>query len=322
MGDIGKFPLHVPPEKALAVLKALSNESRLKMMRLLAKEPLGVTEIARLIGVTQPTATVYIQQLEEAGLISFRFVKTPQGVQKISYTLYDGILIDWLAQDGALMAEEHAIDMPVGHYAMIQCGGRSLMASKARVIASREDVSKFFNPVRMDAELLVLEEGSVRYLFPFNVPQGHTVQSLKLSLEVAAAYPGERRSSMLLLHVNGREIGPISLDNAGAPMQRAGSMPDWLPQDLAEAGRLMVIEIGTQETKVNSQPLSPLRVTDLELSPMKPFEVSFTVSGNGGAPAGMIIYGKAFGLYGQHIRATISHVNTEQTANTGKEQPS
>ena len=310
MSEIAKFLLRVSHDKALAVLKALGNESRIKIMRLVAKEPLGVTEIARLIGVSQPTATVYIKQLEEAGLISYRFVKTPQGVQKISYTLYDAVEVDWTGDETSLEAEEYTVDMPVGHYAMIECSGRSLLASKARVIASHEDISKFFNPVRMEAELLVMEQGRVRYLFPYNIPATHTVQSLMLSMEVSVAYPTEGQSTQLKLEINGQSIGPIQLDSPPTS-RRTAPMPEWLPPELSCIGRLLLVEVGASDTKVNSQTISRVALKDLALSPMKPIDISLLVEGNGQTPSGLMLYGQSFGIYRQDIRTTISHLKTE-----------
>ena len=247
MSEIARFPLRVPAKKALGVLKALSNESRIRIMRLLAERPLGVSEIARQIGVSQPTATVYIQQLEEAGLISYRQVKTPQGVQKLSYTLYDSVEIDWGGEEEATVVEEFDVNVPVGHYTMIECSGRSLMANKARVIASTEDVSRFYHPIRMEAELLVLEEGRVRYLFPYNVPADHEAQSLRLSMEVSVAFPGPGRASRLDLRINGKELGLVTIDSAPS-LAPAAPMPEWLPRELASSGRLLQVEIGRTET--------------------------------------------------------------------------
>jgi predicted transcriptional regulator len=309
MSEIARFPLRVPAKKALGVLKALSNESRIRIMRLLAERPLGVSEIARQIGVSQPTATVYIQQLEEAGLISYRQVKTPQGVQKLSYTLYDSVEIDWGGEEEATVVEEFDVNVPVGHYTMIECSGRSLMANKARVIASTEDVSRFYHPIRMEAELLVLEEGRVRYLFPYNVPADHEAQSLRLSMEVSVAFPGPGRASRLDLRINGKELGLVTIDSAPS-LAPAAPMPEWLPRELASSGRLLQVEIGRTETLLNSQPLAPLCIQDLGLTPMKPLEVVLSVTGDGSRSAGLIIFGKAFGMYKQDFRATISYRET------------
>lgn len=310
MSDLGKFPLKVSPDKALPILKALSNESRLRIMHLLSTQPMGVTEIARTVGLSQPTATVYLQQLEEAGLISHRFQKSPQGVQKLSFNLYDSVQIDWDGGPDAVPTTEYTIDMPVGHYTMIDCRRGSLLASSARILASREDVSKFFNPVRMEAELLVLEEGSVRYLFPYNIPPSHELQGLRISLEVGPSFLEERNGASFEMAVNGRVLGPIVLDKAVDAAQHS-SAPEWLSPRLPAFGRLLVLEIDEAETRLNTQLLSDLAVTDLGLVPMRPFELELRVGSAEGSASGLVIYGKGFGLYNQDIRAAILHRGTE-----------
>jgi predicted transcriptional regulator len=87
-------------------------------------------------------------------------------------------------------------------------------------------------------------------------------------------------------------------------------MPEWLPRELASSGRLLQVEIGRTETLLNSQPLAPLCIQDLGLTPMKPLEVVLSVTGDGSRSAGLIIFGKAFGMYKQDFRATISYRET------------
>jgi DNA-binding transcriptional ArsR family regulator len=55
--------------KCMDVLKALSDLNRLRITRLLLKEPLGVNEIARRLKITQYNASKHLRVLREAGLL-------------------------------------------------------------------------------------------------------------------------------------------------------------------------------------------------------------------------------------------------------------
>ena len=52
---------------------ALSDESRLRMLRFVADGPCTLTEVARFIGLSQPTVHHHLVQLRAAGLVRVHF---------------------------------------------------------------------------------------------------------------------------------------------------------------------------------------------------------------------------------------------------------
>jgi DNA-binding transcriptional ArsR family regulator len=52
---------------------ALSDESRLRMLRFLANGPATMTEVARFAGLSQPTVHHHLVQLRAAGLVRIHF---------------------------------------------------------------------------------------------------------------------------------------------------------------------------------------------------------------------------------------------------------
>ncbi len=55
--------------KCMAVLKALSEMNRLRIMRLLLKEQLGVSDIARRLEMSEYNVSKHLRILKEAGLL-------------------------------------------------------------------------------------------------------------------------------------------------------------------------------------------------------------------------------------------------------------
>ena len=53
----------------IAALKALGEETRLRILRLLFKEPLGVNEISQRLKVTQYNVSKHLRVMREAGLL-------------------------------------------------------------------------------------------------------------------------------------------------------------------------------------------------------------------------------------------------------------
>jgi ArsR family transcriptional regulator len=69
----------------LKVMKALSDPSRVKIMKMLQKRVMCVCEIKEALGVAQSTASKHLKILEDAGLITFH----KEGLW-VNYTLADG----------------------------------------------------------------------------------------------------------------------------------------------------------------------------------------------------------------------------------------
>ncbi len=69
----------------IKVMKALSDPTRIKMMKMLQRRMMCVCEIQALLGIAQSTASKHLQLLEEAGLV----IHHKDGLW-VNYTLSDG----------------------------------------------------------------------------------------------------------------------------------------------------------------------------------------------------------------------------------------
>lgn len=69
----------------MKVMKALSDPSRVKIMKMLQKRVMCVCEIKEALGVAQSTTSKHLKILEEAGLITFH----KEGLW-VNYALADG----------------------------------------------------------------------------------------------------------------------------------------------------------------------------------------------------------------------------------------
>jgi DNA-binding transcriptional ArsR family regulator len=63
-----------PPSRLLRLTHALSDESRLRILRFVADGPRTLTEVARFIGLSQPTVHHHLVHLRAAGLVRVYFV--------------------------------------------------------------------------------------------------------------------------------------------------------------------------------------------------------------------------------------------------------
>jgi DNA-binding transcriptional ArsR family regulator len=72
--DICPAPTDLPPPGLLRLTHALSDESRLRMLRVLADTSWTLSELARYIGLSQPTVHHHLVQLRAAGLVRVHFL--------------------------------------------------------------------------------------------------------------------------------------------------------------------------------------------------------------------------------------------------------
>ena len=76
--------LNLANEKELTALgKALSSETRIRILHLLGKEPLCVNEIAEMLGIPSSSAALNIRVLEDAGLIRTELKPAARGSMKM-----------------------------------------------------------------------------------------------------------------------------------------------------------------------------------------------------------------------------------------------
>lgn len=72
-------------KKFIKVMKALSDPTRVRIMKLLQRRTLCVCELQEALGIAQSTTSKHLKILEEAGLITF----TKEGLW-VNYTVADG----------------------------------------------------------------------------------------------------------------------------------------------------------------------------------------------------------------------------------------
>ncbi len=316
MSEPKDFVFDVPRTNTHRVLKAVDNSARLEILRLLFLSPMNVSDLARVLGISQPTVTTYVKQLEDAGLIFTHLTKSQNGYTKMCHTPYAGISISWHEIADQFEETSYELDMPVGHYSAIDCSEPCLLATQAGIIASSNDYSLFFHPIRMEAELLQIGQGRVSYLFPYNIPDTHRLISLELSAELSLGSVDPHATADLVLLINRQDYGPFRL-TVGRPYETDRNRMGWYPSGLPSSGELYVWRINERHITLNERHLATVSLADLHLLPMQPIEVSFIVSSIGDLPSGMILFGKSFGRYNQDIRLTISYEPQKKTDGSG-----
>ena len=75
------------------IVKALSSQTRRKILRQIQIEPMDVSKIAAKLEMTEANISAQIKKLEQAGLISCSYSSGDHGVRKISHLKYNRLVI-------------------------------------------------------------------------------------------------------------------------------------------------------------------------------------------------------------------------------------
>lgn len=74
-------------DQLLTILEALSNPYRLRIVAILYREELYVSQLSRELGISRPLLYLHLQKLEEAQLIEGRLELSPNGKAMKYYKL-------------------------------------------------------------------------------------------------------------------------------------------------------------------------------------------------------------------------------------------
>ena len=287
---------------ARRILKALASEPRLRILELISHELLNVSEIAEALDVPISTATRDIGILEEAGLLRSELKPASRGLQKVCMRVHDTILIELPARDRALDKREIEISMPVGAYAECEVVPTCGLTSETSIIGLFDDPASFYEPDRVQAQLIWFHQGFVRYRFPNRLPPQVALDSIRLSLELCSEAPLHHDDwpSDITVWINDVEIGTWT-SPADFGGERGKLTPDWWPSRNSQYGLLKVWQVNEERSLVDGLEVSSVRLEDLHLTDWATISVRIGVKEDAEHVGGVNIFGRHFGNYAQDI---------------------
>src|SRR5438128_3691469 len=167
------------------VLKALDSLNRIRILRYLSDRVASVNDIAAALELPTSTAALHVETLEEAGLIRTELEPASRGLRKVCARMYDKIVLDLPIAD---QPREQAVEMtmPIGAFVDCQVTPTCGLTSESGLIGLLDDPASFYEPARLEAQLLWFYQGYVEYRFPNRIPSGARPESLRLSMEICS----------------------------------------------------------------------------------------------------------------------------------------
>lgn len=296
--------LLVDPDKDKSIVKAIASQPRIHLLRELVRTPgMNINALAAASGMPQSSVSAHIQVLEDVGLVRTEVHRAKKGSQKVSFAVYDEVILAFLSAEEKIQPNQIEVSMPLGLYTNSLVTGPCGICSTDGIIGLLDVPETFMDPERMKTALLWFTSGFVEYQFPNNAKlTGAGVESLDVVFEVSSEVPGTRSNwpSDIVLSINGKEIG-VWTSPGDFGDKRGTYTPDWWKLSGSQYGMLKTWSVGPQGTFVDGHKISTVTAGDLELNEHRSVRLKIEVKAEGRHPGGINIFGRGFGNYDQDI---------------------
>ncbi|TGB03443.1 ArsR/SmtB family transcription factor [Halobacillus salinus] len=297
-------------DNMLSISKALANQTRVDMLKILSEKPHNVNELKEKLGLPFSTTASHVNKLEEVGLIVTELVPG-RGTQKVSAINYDRIVMDLFSEDGRTDDYELKFDMPIGDYHDCRVVPNCGLVAEDGYIGMQDDPRSFYEPERKRAQLLFFRDGYVEYRFPNRIPYGYKAKEIEFSAEVCSEAPNYKMDwpSDITAWINGEEVGTwTSPSDFGG--ERGMLTPGWWRTNYTQYGLLKQWKVTKDGCFIDGNKVTDaVTLDDLTIGDQPYISFKLGIKDDAVNARGMNLFGPQFGNYEQGI---LLHVRYEE----------
>ncbi len=288
-------------KKELAIIgKALSSEVRIDILKLLDREPLNVNEIADRLAIPASSAAMHVKVLEESGLIATELRPGVRGSMKVCSKQLDVLNVRLMEEETDVQAE--TISMPVGNFVDYDVHPTCGIVSDKEFIDEEDEPRCFYNPNRINAQLIWFGSGYLEYRFPNTGLKNRELKSVEFSAELCSEtqFYNMDCPSDITLWINGKEAGTwrCPSDFGG---RRGKLNPDWWPDRNTQYGKLKTWRFTPRGTYINGRKVADTALKEYEWGDHPYISVRIGIKEDAEMIGGINIFGESFGDYPQNI---------------------
>lgn len=294
--------INTAPEQAERILKGISSEPRLRILRLLRRNALSINDISAALDIPATTVAMHINILEEADLVHTELQPASRGRQKIcTATPFEQVLILFPVAENTLN-KPLEVAMPLGAYVDCQVTPTCGLVDEHGYIGEADNPTAFYFPERFNAQLIWFRQGYLEYRFPNILPPQASLESIQFSMEICSEAPQHNPDwpSEITVWINDVAIGswtsPADFGN-----ERGVLTPIWWEDRSSQYGLLKVWKVTTTGSFVDGIQISGVTLKDLTILPGNYISMRVGVRDDATHVGGMNIFGRGFGNYPQDI---------------------
>lgn len=286
--------------EGLDTFKALSSESRIKILELLSEhQQLNMKDLAEKLELTNGAITSHVKKLEECGLIKVSTKSAARGNQKLCYLREDKLIFELKKTNKEKYYES---DIAVGHFSDYEIYPTCGLATKDHIIGEVDDPSFFADPERIDSQILWFTRGFIEYRLPNYLKAGDELKEIQISMEISSEAPGycDDWPSDIYFYLNKQELG--SWRSPGDFGEHKGIFtPSWWYPNWNQYGLLKLLSINREGTFIDGAKISETGLEQLGLDYKSDLKFKLAVPKKAEHKGGLTIFGENFGNYNQNI---------------------
>ncbi len=286
-------------DKLIGLGKALGNEDRIEILRLLCNRELNINEIAETLKIPPSTAASHVKVLEESGVIKTLLQAGIRGSMKKCQIQMEQFSVDISTSRGE---DVYIITMPIGNFVDYKVEPTCGIVSEKAPIDEEDEPKCFYNPERTKAKLLWFGKGYIEYRFPNNRLIDQVEKRLELSMELCSEdheynmdFPSD-----ITIWINGVDAGTWTCpsDFGG---RRGKNNPSWWPDKNTQYGVLKTWILNQEGTFIDDLLVSDSTIGEYNLSKQDYISVRIGIKEDADHIGGINLFGDKFGDYDQDI---------------------
>ncbi len=295
----------------LELYKALGSPVRLGIVKMLAgNRKMTLGELGASLDLSPAALTPHIQKLQSLGVIQVE--RNGNSGAKICSLAINQFFLDIGGTDKEIAARIVESSLAIGDFsdcrALPPCGA----ASRDRYLLM--DQPSGFTRIRgQDVQLLWFIDGWIEYRIPNQIPEGHFLVQLTLSLELSSSLWGAEPEQQGDIHftLNGRDLGNWVTFSPSA-FSRGIYTPSWWTGRQMQHGFLKMLVLNHTGVFLDGKQIHAFSNND-GLDQIGGSELVFrmTTHSETGHKGGLALYGKDFGSYRQGINVRMHYMPKE-----------
>lgn len=314
-------------EELAKVCAALSVKPRREIIKLIAKAPSSINDIAWKLNIPVSTASFHIKTLVEANILRYTSSNSKRGNEKL--VSLNMVMFNLMLDRSASVADNiQVISVPIGSYTAYKAEPTCGINTPDGVLVIEDTPAMFSSPRRFEAGLIWLKCGFLEYTVPLLNYAGsrssgtnalydkRTIRSISFRFELCSetAMYDHNCKSDITFSINGMEACTF-LSTGDFGEHRGRLNPEWMPSKDTQYGLLYNIDIRYDGTYLNEKRVSELAIEDLDLVNNDLLTFRIEVKPDAKHVGGFNLFGKTFGDYPQDIDIVVTYQNIDKSQN-------
>jgi predicted transcriptional regulator len=308
--------LHIEGNNVTRVVKALSNDIRIRILQMLSDSDMNVQQIAARLTLSKTAVLTHLNILEESGFVKSQYLSGSVGNQRICSCVYEKLVFDFIPGKYDDEGVYYESEIPVGNFFDFEAYAPCGLATQHNIIKKWDDPSVMCDVQRVSADLVWTAFGYYEYKLPVSpLFADKKVTGIDIELEISA-HPLVSKHKMVSLPpymtseritdgvsdvtfwLNGVELGTQTIE-AGLDAEKSVYTPTWWRTQPCHGVWVKVV-VNQKGVFLGGRKVSG--TTYLDVCRDDPF-ISFRVGIKEDAAhtSGIMIFGKNFGRYDKQI---------------------